>query len=1066
MTEPAFIDDDQRFAQLLDEYASACRADQLDNFWSVRTCSAELRRRVEQAHDGLQQLDSFLTEHPSICLPPTATDDNLSQLLRKPTQIGRFHIVRELGRGGFGIIYLADDPTLNRQVAIKVPRIETLGTKSLQNRFAQEAEIAASLDHPHILPVFEVGTTADSIYIVGLYCPGTNLAEWLANNSGQLNCAQVVELMISICDAMCYCHQRGVLHRDLKPANILLFPTPHGSLPFLPRINDFGLAKVLESAHSDTASSALLGTPLYMAPEQICSESDKISPATDVYGLGAILYELLTGQPPFRGTIAQILDQIRLKEPIYPRELNKQVPVDLETICLKSLAKQPHDRYSSAEYLLVDLIAFREGRAIVAQRRTQLRRLQRWLSERAGVVAACLLIVAATIAGALTNAPGGSPSRTEPTEPTEARLKDSIDAVAINAKQVNDLRRAFNLLKLGKNDETRKILEAYRDTLASDDTPSFPWYYLQARLNCRRTDFNGLTGKVLIADIAHSGKWIVAGDRTGRVCIWDRSGNLVDSLEYSDKEVCAIKFSPDDKLLATAGQDSKIHIWRTGSWEHMCELNVNSGTITSIDWSPDGQRLVCGSRQKSVSLWDVKERLRIANLTPVDDTVRCVAWSGDGQVIGANIGSAFALWSSTDYHSIKQVKPSDFVLHSLAFSPDSKRLVMGGASRKLVLADTTTSIEFQEYPGNTFFKFVAWSPDGRHISGGMSSGGPRLWSAEDMQEEATLYTAEEANTRTTRFTDDSRHLLSVAEETNEVKLWDVGSAIGYYEHYPMERILAWRALDGRIVYVDSTPDATRLIQIGSKNPIVEMSGPTTCAGLSTDGRLMARLHSEQLDVWDVATGLLKLKLPLPSFSVVELKFSPDNRRLLAISPVCDWALVDLETATILAKAESDSQHAVPLHCFSADGRYAVLRNFPSVGPTPCEIRQLSDGQAIDPVPSSHDHKAVAADQTFKKLYLAFNEGIVVYDIDSRTLNPNHFVPRRGIQRLAISPDGLTLAAWLKDEGIFLWDITSGQELFPVLETKTVIEDMQFTSNTQLVCHRNFNGTEGLLIFNQ
>ncbi|MEQ1831302.1 MAG: serine/threonine-protein kinase, partial [Pirellula sp.] len=377
MNDESLIDDD--FSRLLDEYDLAYKRNELDDFWGRNSVASDLKERVETAHAGLRTLETFLVKQTHEETPVVRESNLLGTLLNKPVQLDRFEVNREIGRGGFGIVYLANDPTLNRQVAIKIPRIEMLGTKTLQNRFAKEAEIAAGLDHMHIVPVFEVGTTIDGIFIVSLYCPGRNLAQWLLEHPNELNCKQIVELMICLTEAMAYCHHRGVLHRDIKPANVLLFPTPCGSLPFMPRLNDFGLAKVLESSMSDTASSVLLGTPLYMSPEQASSQFHAISPATDVYSLGTILYELLTGASPFHGAgIAETLDRIRTKVPDAPRCMNSDIPRDLETLCLKCLAKQPADRYPSAQTLLNDLRAFIDGKPISARRLTKLERLVRW----------------------------------------------------------------------------------------------------------------------------------------------------------------------------------------------------------------------------------------------------------------------------------------------------------------------------------------------------------------------------------------------------------------------------------------------------------------------------------------------------------------------------------------------------------------------------------------------------------------------------------------------------------------------------------------------------------------
>lgn len=381
MNEEAVANEDL-FASLLDKFDAAYRSSGTLDFWKNHECSADMRLRVEQAHDGLRKLDSFLSRpnaNSDATTRETTPEDQLSMLsgmLTRPMQIDRFQIIGEIGRGGFGIVYIALDPMLNRRVAIKIPRIETLETQSLRNRFAKEAEISASLDHPHIVPVYEIGQTSQGIYIVSLYCPGTNLAQWLMEHRDELTLQQLVDLMVCIAEPIAYCHDQGILHRDIKPGNVLLFPSAYRSLPFLPRVSDFGLAKVLESNLRETVTNAVLGTPLYMAPEQVSSKHGQVGPATDVYALGAVLYELLTGRPPFAaGNLVETLDEVRKTRPTAPRKLNPNIPSALETICLKCLSKNPADRYPAAGDLLKDLQAFTNGENISARRPTLLRSL-------------------------------------------------------------------------------------------------------------------------------------------------------------------------------------------------------------------------------------------------------------------------------------------------------------------------------------------------------------------------------------------------------------------------------------------------------------------------------------------------------------------------------------------------------------------------------------------------------------------------------------------------------------------------------------------------------------------
>ena len=272
---------------------------------------------------------------------------------------GRFQIQRTLGQGGFGIVFLAWDPTLRRQVALKLPQPETLVTTEARKRFQREAHAAAGLDHPNIVPVYESGSVGTVTYIAAAYIPGPTLALWLAHQTRPVPGRDAARLVATLARAVEHAHGRGVLHRDLKPSNILLQsplePNDHDYVKtgfladFEPRITDFSLAKLADGLGPDTKSGVPFGSPPYMAPEQAEGKLSAIGPPTDVYGLGSILYEVLTGHPPFvsQGQL-DTLRQVIADDPRPPRRLRGDLSSGLEAVVLKCLEKDPARRYSSA----------------------------------------------------------------------------------------------------------------------------------------------------------------------------------------------------------------------------------------------------------------------------------------------------------------------------------------------------------------------------------------------------------------------------------------------------------------------------------------------------------------------------------------------------------------------------------------------------------------------------------------------------------------------------------------------------------------------------------------------
>jgi tetratricopeptide (TPR) repeat protein/predicted Ser/Thr protein kinase len=304
-----------------------------------------------------------------------------------------YEVLSELGHGGMGVVYKARQVSLNRSVALKVllagPRA---GARGL-SRFQSEAEVLARLQHPNIVQVYEVGEHEGRAFFAMEYVAGASLSAHIAGTPRPAR--EAARLVADLARAMHFAHERGVVHRDLKPQNVLL--TPDGT----PKIGDFGLAKQLDSDGGQTRTGDVMGTPSYMAPEQAAGKGKLVGPATDVYALGAILYEMLTGRPPFRaGTDWETVLQVLHDDPAAPRVLNRTVPRDLETVCLKCLRKAPAERYASALALADDLRRFLDGKPVIARRVTPWERALKWAKRRP--TAAALLALAAMTAVGLT----------------------------------------------------------------------------------------------------------------------------------------------------------------------------------------------------------------------------------------------------------------------------------------------------------------------------------------------------------------------------------------------------------------------------------------------------------------------------------------------------------------------------------------------------------------------------------------------------------------------------------------------------------------------------------------
>lgn len=328
--------------------------------------------------------------------PASARSAGSLDLRDKQHFVAQFRIDDELGRGGFGIVYRAYDTVLDRDVALKIPKDQL--TEQVRRQFLQEAKATAALDHPGLVPVYAAGEDQGICYIATAYCEGMDLAKWM-QATPHIPMAQSAAIVRDLAEAMQHAHNRGIVHRDLKPSNIMAVPLDQdrpNQLPnVVPRITDFGLATIQENSLTQTRSSIAIGTPGYMAPEQMGIFPEyRLRPSVDIHALGVILHELLIGERPYeRKTIVEVMDAIR-KEPVIPlRKRNPHVPVDLETICLKCLAKSPQDRYETCAELAEDLSRFLRGEPILARPPGLKKRLSRWLTSPNRIQEAGLLSI-------------------------------------------------------------------------------------------------------------------------------------------------------------------------------------------------------------------------------------------------------------------------------------------------------------------------------------------------------------------------------------------------------------------------------------------------------------------------------------------------------------------------------------------------------------------------------------------------------------------------------------------------------------------------------------------------
>ena len=342
---------------------------------SVRCCRCQQKFLLpeDEASDpaqGTQEIANAATLEGQPNIAATGGKKPIRPAGALPSQIGRFQVRARLGSGAFGNVYLAHDPQLDREIALKVPRPGILDTPRHVERFLREAKAAAQMHHPRIVPVFEAGHDGESYYIASAFIDGCTLAS--LSEKGPVEPHRAARIVRELAEALAYAHGLGIVHRDVKPANVMLDGKDR------PNLMDFGLAHRQDTEEKLTHDGAVLGTPAYIAPEHAAGQNVETHPASDQYSLGVVLYELLCGRLPFEGPPQMVLFHAINTEPKGPRRLNPRVPRDLETICLKAMAKQPAVRYESCQNLADDLRRWLENEPIRARRVGLMERGWRW----------------------------------------------------------------------------------------------------------------------------------------------------------------------------------------------------------------------------------------------------------------------------------------------------------------------------------------------------------------------------------------------------------------------------------------------------------------------------------------------------------------------------------------------------------------------------------------------------------------------------------------------------------------------------------------------------------------
>jgi len=893
------------------------------------------------------QVHRFLNETPSA----SASGASPPIQVEAGQRLGPYDLLEELARGSMGVVYRARHRELHRPTAIKMILAGAHASPEASERFRAEAEAVARLSHPNIVQLYEFGQSDGLPYLALELVSGGSLASWLRGKpQSPRDCASLVE---SLARAVGYAHGQGIIHRDLKPANILLSAvsgpwsvarnsppfsmprtTDHGPRTPVPKIADFGLARLVESPTASLEKGALAGTPSYMAPEQ-AGMGGPIGPAVDIYALGAILFEMLTGRPPFLAdTPLNTLAQVVRDEPMSPRRLQPGVPADLATICLHCLAKDARRRYATADALAADLQRFLKGEPIQARPVGMLERVWKWSRRRPA--AAALLLVLILAIGAIVIGSAGFNVHLRSVAENERSLKsDAIHQAGLLREQLDLSRRGLYTIQLAQVGDIYEADPGRALSMLEDaercpaDLRDFAWgmYYQLCRHDLRTLRsasgelsslrFSPADANQLIAGgpnglqlwdwqtgVLHR-HWAVQGSltscaavgkrpgvrsiqRDGSRFLWDGGEPSPAVLPLLSQRVLTAAFAADARIAAVLGEDRTVRLIEFPSGKELRAWGPFAEMGQALAFAPDGKTLAVVGAQV-LRLLDVTGEQHRCHQFDQPGPLTDVAFAPDGSSV-AVVGTSRYLVAILPTKTLKArfiVPTQRKQLRCVAYSADGKYVAAAGDARIVYVWNTDSWTEVVQCRGHTgIIRALAFTPDGKSLVSTGDDGTIRHWSLQPMSRPDSAYLEATRKIICMAYAADGR-LLALGRDDGSVLMQGAGDPGA-----PTERkchddsVLCLALAPGKpLMVTGSDGGSLKLWDRDSGKCLATLVGHARrirAVTFSPDSNLVASAGEEGfVGIWDVPQGKLVARLDAKTGPVRCVSFSPDGQ-LLAV----------------------------------------------------------------------------------------------------------------------------------------------------------------------------------------